>query len=56
MTDDTVTLADIEAARDTLAGQLRETPLLRSESLSEATGSDVTLKFEHQQPVLNVSW
>ena len=49
MSGDTVSLADIEAARDTLAGQLRETPLVRSESLSEATGSDVTLKFEHQQ-------
>ena len=46
---DTVTLADIEAARDTLAGHLRETPLVRSEALSEATGCDVTLKLEHQQ-------
>jgi threonine dehydratase len=49
VTDDTVTLADIEAAAETLAGHLRETPLVRSESLSEATGADVALKLEHQQ-------
>jgi len=46
---DTVGFADIEAAARTLAGQLRETPLVRSESLSDATGSDIHLKLEHQQ-------
>ena len=49
MTGDSVSFADIEAAAETLAGHLRETPLVRSESLSEATGCEVTLKFEHQQ-------
>ena len=53
MTGDTVSLAEIEAAGEILAGRLRETPLLRSESLSEALsesgGADVHLKLEHQQ-------
>ena len=46
---DTVSLADIEAAVETLAGQLRETPLVRSESLSAGTGADIFLKLEHHQ-------
>ena len=53
MTGDTVSLAEIEAAGEILAGRLRETPLVRSESLSEALsesgGADVHLKLEHQQ-------
>ena len=53
MTGDTVSLAEIEAAGEILAGRLRETPLLRSESLSEALsesgGADVHLKLEHHQ-------
>ena len=53
MTGDTVSLAEIEAAGEILAGRLRETPLLRSESLSEALSesgrADVHLKLEHQQ-------
>jgi len=49
-----VSVADIEAAAETLAGHLRETPLARSDtlsaaSLSAAVGSDVFLKLEHQQ-------
>jgi len=53
VTGDTVSLAEIEAAGEILAGRLRETPLLRSESLSEALSesgrADVHLKLEHQQ-------
>jgi len=53
VTGDTVSLAEIEAAGEILAGRLRETPLLRSESLSEALsesgGADVHLKLEHHQ-------
>jgi len=47
--DDAVSFTDIEAAAETLAGHLRETPLVRSESLSEATGCQAYLKLEHQQ-------
>lgn len=46
---ETVSLADIEAAAETVAGQVRETPLVRSESLSAATGTDIYLKLEHHQ-------
>lgn len=49
MTGETVSLADIEAAAETVGGRLRETPLVRSEALSEATGSEIHLKLEHQQ-------
>lgn len=44
-----VTLADIESAAEILAGQLRETPLVRSDALSARTSADVHLKLEHQQ-------
>ena len=37
---------DIEAAAQTLAGQVVRTPCLRSERLSELLGCDITLKFE----------
>jgi threonine dehydratase len=49
MPGDTVNLTDIEAAAAILGGRLRETPLVRSESLSEAAGSGVHLKLEHLQ-------
>ena len=41
-----VGFADIEAAAQTLAGQVVRTPCLRSERLSELLGCDITLKFE----------
>ena len=49
MSDALVSLADVEAAAETVAGQVRETPLVRSESLSARTGADIHLKLEHQQ-------
>ena len=47
----TVTLTDVEAARERLAGvpQVSETPVVESASLGEAVGADVRLKFEHLQ-------
>jgi threonine dehydratase len=43
------TLADIEAARDRLAGRARETPVYGSETLSRLAGSRVWLKAENLQ-------
>ncbi len=42
-------LGDIERARDRIAGRVRATPLLRSESLSAETGGAVHLKLEQLQ-------
>ena len=39
----TVTFADIEAARQRIAGQVDHTPTRRSRRLSELTGADVWL-------------
>lgn len=41
--------ADIEAAAARIAGQIEETPLLHSRTLSEITGAQVYLKFENLQ-------
>jgi threonine dehydratase len=51
MTDplDLLTLADVEAARDLLAGVVKETPLIPSRPLTEITGAPVWLKCENQQ-------
>lgn len=51
MSADTVTLADIERARATLArfGKLRVTPLIESAALSEASGVAAYLKLEQLQ-------
>jgi threonine dehydratase len=48
---DTVTLADIEAARDRLDDPaiVRRTPIETNRSLSEMSGADVNLKMEHLQ-------
>lgn len=46
---DLLTLADVEAARDLLAGVVKETPLIPSRPLSEITGVPVWLKCENQQ-------
>ncbi|MEO8104341.1 MAG: pyridoxal-phosphate dependent enzyme, partial [Betaproteobacteria bacterium] len=45
----TVSLADIESARQTLSGHVANTPCLHSRTLSEITGAEVYLKFENHQ-------
>lgn len=52
MTDDrniTVTLADIEAARRTIAGNVLRTPMLPAPKLSALTGANVFVKYENMQ-------
>jgi threonine dehydratase len=44
-----ITLADVEAAATRIAGAIERTPSARSQTLSEVTGVDVTLKFENLQ-------
>jgi len=44
-----VTLADIEAAAQRLAGQVLDTPCVESKTLSQITGAQVFLKFENLQ-------
>jgi threonine dehydratase len=44
-----VTLADIEAARHTIAGHVLRTPLLPAPPLSALTGADVFVKYENLQ-------
>src|SRR5580693_9113304 len=44
-----VTLADIEAARRTIAGHVLRTPLLPSPPLSALTGAEVCVKYENLQ-------
>jgi threonine dehydratase len=44
-----VTLADIEAARRTMAGHVLRTPLLPAPPLSALTGADVFVKYENLQ-------
>src|SRR6185295_17468472 len=45
----TVTLADIEAARRTIAGQVLRTPMLAAPKLSALTGAEVFVKYENLQ-------
>ncbi len=45
----TVTPADIEAARRTLAGAILRTPMLPAPKLSALTGADVYVKYENLQ-------
>jgi threonine dehydratase len=45
----TVTAADIEAARRTIAGQVLRTPMLPAPRLSALTGADVYVKYENLQ-------
>jgi threonine dehydratase len=45
----TVTLADIEAARRTLKGEVLRTPMLPAPKLSEITGAEVFVKYENLQ-------
>ena len=49
MTDRIVTLADVEKARDVIAGKVVRTPIAASPSLSEKMGVPVFLKLEHRQ-------
>jgi threonine dehydratase len=49
MGDMTVTLADIEAARRVIAGQVLRTPMLPAPKLSELTGAGVFVKYENLQ-------
>jgi threonine dehydratase len=44
-----VTLADIEAARRTIAGHVVRTPMLPAPRLSELTGASVRVKYENMQ-------
>jgi threonine dehydratase len=45
----TVTLADIERARRTIAGHVLRTPMLPAPKLSELTGAEVFVKYENLQ-------
>jgi threonine dehydratase len=44
-----VTLADIQAARKTIAGQVLRTPMLPAPKLSELTGAIIFVKYENLQ-------
>jgi len=44
-----ISLADVQAARDRIAGVVRRTPLEYSHSFSEETGAEVYLKLENRQ-------
>jgi threonine dehydratase len=45
----TITLSRIQAAADTIRGQVARTPLTLSKTLSELSGAEVWLKFENMQ-------
>ena len=45
----TVSLADIQAAREVLKGHVANSPCMYSRTLSEITGAEVYLKFENLQ-------
>ncbi|MEO6652597.1 MAG: threonine ammonia-lyase [Ilumatobacteraceae bacterium] len=47
--DDVVTIDDVRAAADRIAGHVVRTPTARSSTLSEITGADVVVKFENLQ-------
>jgi len=49
MTNPAVTLSDIQAAREHIAGKIMRTPTVLSPSLSERLGVPVHLKLEHRQ-------
>ncbi len=48
-TDSTVEAEDIRKARRAIAGAIRQTPVVPSQSLTETVGSAVILKLEHTQ-------
>src|SRR5712672_591228 len=45
----TITLADVQAARRTLAGAVLRTPMLPAPKLSALTGAEVFVKYENMQ-------
>jgi threonine dehydratase len=45
----TITIADVEAARRTIAGQVLRTPMLPAPKLSALTGAQVYVKYENLQ-------
>src|SRR5262247_3400599 len=45
----TITLADVEAARRTIAGRVERTPMLAAPKLSGLTGAEVFVKYENLQ-------
>jgi len=45
----TITLADVEAARRTIAGRVLRTPMLPAPKLSTLTGAFVHVKYENLQ-------
>src|SRR3954466_5256891 len=45
----TITLADVEAARRTIAGRVMRTPMLPAPKLSALTGAKVYVKYENLQ-------
>src|SRR3989440_8225353 len=45
----TITVADVEAARRTIAGQVLHTPMLPAPRLSALTGAEVLVKYENLQ-------
>src|SRR6266550_2617314 len=45
----TITVADVEAARRTIAGQVLRTPMLPAPKLSALTGAEVFVKYENLQ-------
>ncbi|MEO8384357.1 MAG: threonine ammonia-lyase [Betaproteobacteria bacterium] len=45
----TISLADIQAAREVLSGHVANSPCMYSRTLSEITGAEVYLKFENLQ-------
>src|SRR5207247_2711637 len=44
-----ITIADVEAARRTIAGQVLRTPMLPAPKLSVLTGAEVYVKYENLQ-------
>ncbi|MCA1749918.1 MAG: threonine ammonia-lyase [Parasphingopyxis sp.] len=48
-TGSTLTIDDIRAAQERIAGEVVRTPTLESRTLSELTGAEVWLKFENHQ-------
>src|SRR5262249_4573489 len=44
-----ITLADIEASRRTIAGQVLRTPMLAAPPLSALTGAEIYVKYENLQ-------
>ena len=44
-----VTIADVELARRTIAGQVLRTPMLPAPKLSALTGAEVFVKYENLQ-------